>query len=213
MKFTRRDALVLTAAASAGSLAGFSPALAAEGDVHDQEALMQPKGFEDRPLGPADAPVTVIEYASPTCPHCATFHNDTYPQFKEQYIDTGDVQFLLRPFLRNVLDAVVFMLAATSDEQYHEIIATYFETQQQWATSETPRDAMLEIALQFGFTEESFEAALTNQELFAGMETLREQAVDEFDLTGTPTFYINGKQFSGDKSLEELAAEIDPQLG
>lgn len=213
MKFTRRDALVLTAAASAGSLVGFRPAFAAEGDMHDQQALMQPDGFEDRPLGPADAPVTVIEYASPTCPHCATFHNNTYPQFKQQYIDTGDVQFLLRPFLRNVLDAVVFMLAATSDEQYHAIIATYFETQQQWATSETPRDAMLEIAKQFGFTEESFEAALTNQELFEGMEALRDQAVNEFDLGGTPTFYINGKQLSGDKSLEELAAEIDPQLG
>ena len=215
MSINRRDALVLTAAASAASLAGFGSAFAAEGDMHDVAKLMQPNGVADRPIGAEDAKVTFIEYASPTCPHCASFHVNVYPALKEQYIDTGKITFILRPFVRNVLDAVVFMLAETAEdnETYNNIVATYFKTQNQWALSDKPRDELLAIALQLGFTQESFEAALTNQELFDGMESLREQALNEFDLTGTPTFYVNGKQLAGDKTLEELAAEIDPQLG
>jgi len=215
VKLKRRSVLTYTAAVSAmGFAASPMAAFAAPGDTHSTDALMQPAGITDHVLGAEDAPVTVIEYASPTCPHCATFHNETYPALKEQYIDTGDVKFIVRPFIRNVLDAVVFMLAeAAGEDSYHEVINTYFETQQTWATSETPRDAMQDIALQLGFTQESFEEALTNQELFAAMEEAREQALNEFDLTGTPTFYVNGKQLSGAKTLEDMAAEIDPLLG
>ncbi|RUT31156.1 DsbA family protein [Arsenicitalea aurantiaca] len=211
MKITRRDTLVLGAAASALSLTGIGAAQAQSVDVAQ---LMSPEGLPDRVLGDPDAPVTVIEYASPTCPHCATFHNQVYPAFKERYVDTGQVQFILRPFVRNVLDAVVFMLAeAAGDEMYHEVIDTYFRTQNEWAMSDAPRDALQAIALQLGFTEESFEAALTNQDLFAGMEQMRDQALNDFNVTGTPTFYVNGTQLTGDQTLEELSAAIDPLLG
>jgi protein-disulfide isomerase len=210
VKFTRRDTLVLAAAASLSSYAGFGVAVAQEGTTHDQAKLAN-VAVPDHVLGAEDAPVTLIEYASPTCPHCATFSNVTYPQLKAEYIDTGKVKFILRPFVRNVLDAVVFMLAAAAGEaKYHEVVETYFRTQNTWGVSETPRDAILAIALQLGFTAESFDAALTNQDLFTAMETMREQALNEFGLSGTPTFYLNGKQLSGDKSIEELRAEIDP---
>lgn len=214
MTLNRREVFVVAAGAGAFSLGGLTPSFAAEGDVVDVKKLMAPQPVADRFMGAEDAKVTVVEYASPTCPHCAAFHVNVFPALKTQYIDTGKVRFVLRPFVRNVLDAVVFMLAETADDEaYHNIISTYFETQSQWAIAEKPKDALLKIALQLGFTQESFEAALTNQELFAGMDTMRKQALEEFDLTGTPTFYINGKQVSGDKSLEELAAEIDPMLG
>jgi len=215
----RREVLVFSAAASATGMIGAGPAFAAEGDQHDEAKLMQPDGVADRFIGGADAAVTVIEYASPTCSHCAAFHINTFPRLKETYIDTNKIKFILRPFVRNVLDAVVFLVAeaagkeAGGEEAYHAIIDAYFKTQAQWAQAQRPRDALLEIALQHGFTEESFDAALTNQVLFEGMETLREQATNEFDLSGTPTFYINGKQLSGDKSFDQLAAEIDPRLG
>ncbi|HTM77446.1 MAG TPA: thioredoxin domain-containing protein [Devosia sp.] len=213
MKFTRRDTLVLAAAASALSLCGIAPAVAAEGDMVDMAKLLAPTGFTDKVVGSPDAPVTVIEYASPTCPHCAAFSNEVYEPFKAAYIDTGHVKFILRPFVRNVLDAAVFMLAdAAGETNYHNVVATYFKTQQVWGTSDKPRDAILEIAKQLGFTQESFNAALTNQALFTGVESLRDQALKEFGLLGTPTFYINGKTLSGDKTLEQLAAEIDPLL-
>jgi len=214
VKFTRRETLILAAAASALSVTGIGAAQAADGEMIDQAKLLAPNGLPDKVLGSADAKVTVIEYASPTCPHCAIFSNDTLPEFKKQYVDTGKVKFILRPFVRNVLDAVVFLLAeAAGDDQYHNVVETFFKTQDQWATSDKPRDAILVIAKQLGFTDESFEAALTNQDLFKGMETLREQALNDFKLEGTPTFYINGKKLSGEKTIEQMAAEIDPLLG
>lgn len=212
MTLTRRDTLILAASASIASFYGLGSAQAQEGTSHDL-AKLAAVAVPDRVLGSAEAKVTVIEYASPTCPHCAVFHNNVYPQFKTDYIDSGKVKFILRPFVRNVLDAVVFMLAeAAGDDQYHTVIETFFKTQDQWGASETPRDAILVIAKQLGFTDQSFDAALTNQELFAAMETMRQQALDEFKLEGTPTFYINGKQLTGDKTLEQLKAEIDPLL-
>ena len=212
MNFTRRDTLILAAAASALSLCGVATASAAEGDTVDIAKLMAPAGdVADHVQGSDTAPVTVIEYASPTCPHCAAFSNDVLPAFVDAYVDTGKVKFITRPFVRNVLDAAVFMLAeASGPTNYHNVLSTYFKTQNTWATSQTPRDAILEIAKQLGFTQETFDAALTNQALFTGMEALREQALSEFGLSGTPTFYVNGKTLTGDKTLEQLAAEIDP---
>jgi len=213
VKFTRRETLILAAAASALSVTGIGAAQAADGEMIDQAKLMAPDGLPDKVLGSPDAKVTVIEYASPTCPHCAIFSNETLPEFKKQYVDTGKVKFILRPFVRNVLDAVVFLLAeAAGDDQYHNVVDTFFKTQDQWAASDKPRDAILVIAKQLGFTDSSFEAALTNQDLFKGMETLREQAINDFKLEGTPTFYINGKKLSGEKTIEQMAAEIDPLL-
>jgi protein-disulfide isomerase len=213
VNFSRRDTLVLAAAASAAGLSGVGAAQAQENVTIDVAKLMAPAGMTDHVLGSPDAKVTVIEYASPTCPHCALFHNTIYPEFKTQYIDSGKVKFILRPFVRNVLDAVVFMLAEASGEAgYHNVIETYFKTQDTWAVADNPRNALLDIAKQLGFTDQTFEAALTNQDLFKGMETLREQAVNDFKLTGTPTFYINGKQLTGEKTIAELSAEIDPLL-
>lgn len=211
---TRRDALALLSAASASALSGATGALAKEGDRFDMAKLLAPAGgLEDHILGDANAPVTVIEYASTTCPHCGRWANEIYASFKAAYIDTGKVRFILRPFIRDVPDAVVFMLAeAAGPENYHNVLESYFRVQDQWAFVEAPKEPILSIAKQLGFTEESFNAALTNQALFTALETIRNQALDEFKLDGTPTFYVNGKQLTGAKSLEELAAEIDPLI-
>ncbi|WP_052726207.1 thioredoxin domain-containing protein [Devosia epidermidihirudinis] len=214
MNFTRRDTLILAAAASALSLCGVATASAAEGDVVDVAKLMAPAGdYVDHVQGSDSAPVTVIEYASPTCPHCAAFAVNVAPSFVEAYVNTGKVKFITRPFVRNVLDAAVFMLAeAAGPTNYHNVLTTFFKTQETWAASAAPRDAILEIAKQLGFTQETFDAALTNQALFTGMEAVREQALNDFGLSGTPTFYVNGKTLSGDKTLEQLGAEIDPLI-
>jgi protein-disulfide isomerase len=210
VKFTRRDTLILAASAAMASYYGLGSAQAQEGTTKDV-AKLAAVAVPDHVLGAETAPVTVIEYASPTCPHCAAFHNNVYPLVKSEYIDTGKVKFVVRPFVRNVLDAVVFMLAeAAGPEQYHSVVETYFKTQDQWGLAEKPRDAILAIAKQLGFTDASFDAALTNTELFNKMETMRQQAMEEFKLEGTPTFYINGQQLTGDKTIEDLRAVIDP---
>lgn len=181
-------------------------------NIVSPEALLNPKGLVDRPIGGRDATVWLIEYASPTCPHCAAFHNETYPALKEQYIDTGQIVFLLRPFIRNALDAAVFMLAECSVDRYHEIIAGFFERQNEWAISQTPRDAILAVALDYGFTQETFDTCLNSQELFTQLSEERQQAIDEFGLTATPTFYMPGKTFTGAKPIADMQAEIDPLL-
>ena len=198
---------------TATSVAGAGPA-PAPGAQFDMAKLMTlPEGIKDHPLGPADAKVLLIEYLSPTCPHCATFHDQVYPLLKVEYIDSGKMQFVPRPFVRNVLDAVVFLLAeAAGEARYHDVIDTFFKTQAEWATSDTPNDAMLKVAEQLGFTKETYDAALTNQELFTGLEAVRDQALKDFQLQGTPTFYLNGKMITGETSLEALKAEIDPLL-
>src|SRR5690606_110427 len=134
-------------------LSGLSAVQAAEGDMVDIGKLMAPAGdLADKIEGNPDAPVTVIEYASPTCPHCASFHNTVYEPFKAAYIETGKVKFIVRPFARNALDAAIFLLAeAAGPENYHNVIATYFKTQGQWGTSDKPRDAIYAVAQQLGF--------------------------------------------------------------
>jgi len=253
VKLTRRDTLALAAAATVAGLAGMpSFAFAKEGDVLDQLKLMAPAGIPDKVLGDPAAKVTVIEYASPTCPHCATFSNDVLPPFKEKYVKSGQVKFIIRPFARNTLDAAIFMLAehaaksvdglatptdpsapsseasaepaAPADpsnpsglsqaaiETYDTVLSTYFRTQQEWGTSQDPLSALKAVATQLGFSEAAFNEALTNQELFNAIEAMAKQALNDFGLEGTPTFYINGKQLTGGKTLEQLGAEIDPLL-
>lgn len=252
MKLTRRDTLSLAAAATVAGLAGMpSFALAKDGDVLDLLKLMAPAGIPDKVLGDPAAKVTMIEYASPTCPHCALFSNEILPLFKEKYVATGKVKFILRPFARNTLDAAVFMLAehaaksvdggattptdpsapssemsaepaAPADpsnpsglsqaaiETYDNVLSTFFKTQQEWGTSQDPLNALKKIATELGFSEAAFNEALTNQPLFDGIDAMRKQALEEFGLEGTPTFYINGKQLTGEKTMEQLGAEIDP---
>ncbi len=220
MIITRRKLLANSAAtafiASTGTLISATSAFGADGDKYDVKKLNAPDGLADHFLGDENSNVTVIEYASSTCPACASFHINTFPQLKETYIDTNKIKFILRPFVLNILDAVVFMLAykagESSSNNYYTILDAYMKTQSQWAQSDKPRDALLEIAKQYGFTKESFDAALTNKEVFEGMERLREQASKEFDMHGTPSFYINGTQLAGNQPFAAMAAAIDPLL-
>ena len=111
-------------------------AMTAPGAEIDMAKLMDPAGdVPDHPVGNADAKVVVIEYLSPSCPHCAAFHTDVYPQIKTEYIDTDKVLFIPRPFVRNVLDSAIFLLAeAAGPDKYHEVIDTYFDSQAAWIT-------------------------------------------------------------------------------
>lgn len=177
----------------------------------DGEAINNPP-LPDRPIGGVNATVTLIEYVSPTCPFCANFHTTVLPRLKEEYIDTGRIRFIARPFRRNVLDLAVFMVAEASGEQYNEVLGAYMETQGVWAASDNPRQAIFEIAQQYGFTQERFEEALTDEDLLAAIEETREQALNQFGLQGTPAFYVNGQRFEGTPNYEGLSAEIENRL-
>ncbi len=163
-------------------------------------------------LGNADAPVTIIEYASMTCPHCAHFHETTYPELKKRYIDTGKVRFIFREFPLDPLAAAGFMLArCAGDDKYFPMIEVLFAQQKDWVVQK-PLEPLLAIAKQAGFTQEAFDACLANQKVLDGIEEVRSRGAQKFEVNSTPTFFINGKKLPGALSIDELSKEIEPYL-
>jgi protein-disulfide isomerase len=163
-------------------------------------------------LGSDNAPVTVIEYASMTCPHCAHFEATTLPELKKRYIDTGKVRYMMREFPLDAIAAAGFMLArCAGKDKYHAIIETLFEKQADWAVQQ-PIEPLKAIAKQFGFTEESFNRCLANQKVLDNIQEVRDHAVNKLLVNSTPTFFINGKRLVGDLSIETMAKEIDRHL-
>jgi len=163
-------------------------------------------------IGSDKAPVTIIEYASMTCPHCAHFSITTFPELKQRYIDTGKVRFTLRAFPLDALAAAGFMLAICGGkDKYMPMAESLFAKQADWIVKE-PLPPLKSIAKQFGFTEDKFNECLANQKVLDGIQQVRDRAVEKLGVNSTPTFFVNGKKLSGDLSIEQLAKEIDPYL-
>jgi len=174
--------------------------------------LMQAGPLGDEVMGSDKAPVTIIEYASMTCPHCAHFALNTFPELKEKYIDTGKVRYILREFPFDPVAAGAFMLArCAGKDKYFAVVDLLFRSQQTWSVDK-PLEPMLATVKQAGFTEQSFKECLANQKVLDGIEAVRKRATDEFKVDSTPTFFINGKKYTGAMSLEEMQKIIDPLL-
>lgn len=177
----------------------------------DVEKLMEPGPLADQVKGSEDAPVTIVEYASLTCGHCASFHTDTFPALNEKYIETGKVRFILREFPLDPRAEAGFMLARCADSKYYPMVDVLFKQINSWAVVEDARSAMLNIAKLAGFSQESFEACLTDQKLLDEVRAVRAKGSD-FGVTATPTFFINGKKYAGAMSIDQISAVIDPLL-
>ncbi|MGB7036256.1 MAG: DsbA family protein, partial [Xanthobacteraceae bacterium] len=163
-------------------------------------------------LGSDKAPVTIIEYASMTCPHCAHFSETTFPELKKRYIDTGKVRYTLRTFPLDQLAAAGFMIALCGGkDKYMPIVETLFAKQDQWIVKD-PVPPLEEIAKQFGFTDDQFKACLANQKMLDDIQAVRDHAVQKLGVNSTPTFFVNGKKLIGDLSIDQMAKEIDPYL-
>jgi protein-disulfide isomerase len=210
---TRRE-FVVSAGALVATAALFSSALPAF--AQSQEELMRPGPLPDLVLGKADAPVTIIEYASMTCPHCANFHKTTYPALKEKYIDTGKVRFIFREFPLDELAVAASMLARCSakggsGEKAIALIDVLFASQDKWAVRD-PLPALLQISKQAGFTQATFDECLKDQKLYNDILAMRERGSKEYKVESTPTLFVNGKMQKGGASIEELDKLIAPNL-
>jgi protein-disulfide isomerase len=187
------------------------PQVAGSGDVSIAE-LMTPGPLGDQALGAANAPVTIVEYASMTCPHCSHFHETTFPEMKKKYIDTGKVRFIFREFPLDPLAAAGSMLArCAGGDKYFPLIDALFSQQKDWVVQK-PLAPMLAIAKQAGFTQQTFDECLANQKMLDGIEESRTQAAQKFNVNSTPTFFINGKIFRGALTPEELDNQMAPYL-
>jgi protein-disulfide isomerase len=189
-----------------------APALAQSADAAVGE-LMAAEGLPDVPLGESDAPVTIVEYASMTCTHCAAFHATTFPELKKKYIDTGKVQFILREFPLDPVAAAGFMLArCAGDDKRNAIVDLLFAQQKNWAFSEKPVEALASLLKQTGMSQTSFDACLKDQGLYDKIAKVHDRAADKFGVTATPTFFINGKKQKGEINPDALDKLLDPFL-
>ena len=179
------------------------------------EELMKPGPRGEIALGPPDAKVTVVEYASMTCSHCAHFTVDVWPEFKKKYIDSGKVHYIFREFPLDNLAAAAAMLArCTGGDKTMPFIEVLFEHQKDWAFGEgNPVPKLFEFAKQAGFTQESFDKCLTDQKLLDDITNGRTRAAEVFGVNATPTFYINGKKLDGAPTMEAFDKMIGPTLG
>jgi protein-disulfide isomerase len=219
VSLTRRELLTTSAVLALGAAAvsaGVLPplttlAFAADNDPSPEDLAHAGPGG-DIMIGSDKAPVTIIEYASMTCPHCAHFEETTLPELKKRYIDTGKVRYVMREFPLDALAAAGFMLArCAGPEKYESVIETLFAKQPDWVVPK-PIEPLMAIAKQFGFTEESFNACLANQKVLDDIQAVRDHAVNKLAVNSTPTFFINGKRLVGDLSIDVMAKEIDPYL-
>ena len=220
MTITRRQALPLlsvTGLAGTLSLSGLPVVDEVIGlksvRAEDLSTLMEPGPLGEHIEGDPDAPVTIIEYASMTCPHCARFHINVYPEIKEKYIDTGKAKLYFREFPFDPRSAAAFMLAACAPEgRYFTMIDILFKQQSVWRSSEKVVDELFKIAKLAGFTQESFNACLKNQELLDNVVAIQKKAAEDYEVDATPTFFINGTKYSGGMSAEEMGKVIDDLL-
>lgn len=178
----------------------------------DMAELLKPGALPDMSMGKEDAKVTIVEYASMTCPHCAHFTENTFPELKSKYIDTGKVRFIFREFPFDPRAEAGFMLARCSGDNYFAMIDVLFKQQANWAGVDNVKDALLQLAKLGGFTQESFDKCLTDQKLLDQVRAVQKRGADEFKIDSTPTFFINGKTYKGALSIDELSAVIDPLL-
>ena len=217
MTLTRRQMFTAPAtvvlAGTAGVVASL-PTRPARADTPETDLAELAKAGPDGDvvLGSDKAPVTVIEYASMTCPHCAHFAETTFPELQKRYIDTGKVRFIFREFPLDALAAAGFMLArCAGKDKFMPVVETLFAKQREWMV-EKPIEPLRAIAKQFGFTEQSFDQCLANQKVLDGIQDVRDRAATKLGVNSTPTFFINGKKLVGDQPIEAMAKDIDGYL-
>lgn len=219
MLLTRKEFLKFLAAGTAVAAIGLPLSSATAQEVPQPEGsvdvakLMAPGPLPEQSIGKADAPVTIIEYMSMTCPHCAAFHRETFDAIKEKYVDTGKVRFILREFpLDNKATAAIMLARCAPEGQYFPLVSALFKSQITWAAADDVRAALLQMSKLAGFTQESFQACLTNQKLLDDVLKVRETGGNDFGVSSTPTFFINGQRYAGGMSVAEMSAIIDAAL-
>ncbi|MDH3240493.1 MAG: DsbA family protein [Alphaproteobacteria bacterium] len=162
-------------------------------------------------IGDPGAPVTLIEYASLTCPHCAEFHNSVLPKLKKDYVETGKLRVVYRDFPLNAgaLRASALARCAGRD-RFFGFLDLLFERQAQWAFGPSPMAGLTEIAALGGLTEQDLANCFQDNKLLEQIALQKKEAEEKFGVDSTPSFIINGRKHTGGPSYEDLKAAIDP---
>ena len=184
------------------TLAGVHPAAAqAPNSVVDASALVVTG--QDRVLGKSDAPITIVEYASLSCPHCAHFATEVLPKLKEKWIDTGKARLVLRDFPLDEPALRAGMVARCAPpERYYPLVDTLFEMQDKWVVARDSRAALERIVRLAGIGKKELDACLANKAIEDQVAQSRLTAAQLLGVASTPTFFVNGKKYEGEPTVE-----------
>jgi len=215
---TRRAFTAALSLTGLAALAGFSPlrliadALAQGATAAD---VAKPVSLPDMAIGAKDAPVTITEYASMTCPHCAAFNEKVFPQIKSEYIDTNKIRYVFREFPLDIKAAAGSMLArciAKDDgAKYFAVIDLLFKQQNEWAMKNTA-ETLTRIGKQAGLSQSQVEDCLKDQALLDKIAADQKFAAEVLKVNSTPTFFINGEILKGEQTFEEFSKRINALL-
>jgi protein-disulfide isomerase len=213
---TRRAFTAVLSLTGLAALVGFSP-LRFIADAMAQSAadVAKPQSLPDMALGPANSPVTITEYASMTCPHCANFNESVFPKIKSEYIDTGKIRYVFREFPLDIKAAAGSMLArciAKDDApKYFAVIDLLFRQQNDWVVKNTT-ETLTRIGKQAGLSQQAVEDCLKDQALLDKIAADQKFANEVLKVNSTPTFFINGEMLKGETSFEEFSKRINSLL-
>jgi len=208
-------------AAGAGSLAGCAggggrqsaatgPLTA--GGMPVMAELMKPGPLGEKALGSANAPATIIEYASLTCPYCYKFHLTTFPKIKKELIDTGKVRYIIREFpIGRSAGAAAIITRCAPEKDYFVLYDKFLRQRNKWTSQKVRPDAIYKVAALTGMTRKAFDACLANKQVEEGLRMVKQRG-REFGVSGTPTFFINGKKARGVLTFEQIKAMLGPQI-
>jgi protein-disulfide isomerase len=206
--------LFVVAVALSGCGGGAGPTADAASDkalgMPSPEELMAASPLGERVLGSPNAPITVIEYASLTCPHCAHFQKDVFPRVKKELIDTGKIRFILREFpIGHTSGAAAIINRCAPEDKYFSLFNAFLLRQPEWVSQEVRPDAIYSVAKSSGMPRETFDKCLTNQTIIDGLTEVKQRG-RKFGVVGTPTFFANGRKAQGTITFEEFKALIGP---
>lgn len=174
--------------------------------------VMKPGPLPEMAIGRADAPVTIIEYASLTCPYCRKFHLETFPQLKREYIDTGMVRFILREFpIGFQSGAATIALRCAPPARYFELYGKFMSQQGKWVSQEVRHDPIFKIASQVGMTRAQFDACYQNQGMIDGLGQIKDRG-RTLGVIGTPNFFVNGRLVKTVIGMAEIREMVEPVL-
>jgi protein-disulfide isomerase len=213
---TRRAFTAALSLTGLAALVGFSPLrLITEAMAQSASDVAKPVSLPDIALGPADASVTITEYASMTCPHCAAFNEAVFPKIKSEYIDSGKIRYVFREFPLDAKAAGGSMLArciAKDDPgKFFAVIDMLFKQQNDWVMKNTT-ETLIRIGKQAGLSQQAVEDCLKDQALLNKIVADQKYASEVLKVDSTPTFFINGERIRGEASFEEFDKRIKPLL-
>jgi protein-disulfide isomerase len=202
-------ALAVAVSGCGGGAMGPAPPIDKATYVPPQAELMAAGPLGERVLGKAGAPVTVIEYVSLTCPHCANFQKHLFPRMKKEFIDTGKVRYIVREFpIGRTAGTAAIANACAPEDKYFFLLNQFLTRQSEWVSQEVRPDAIYAVAKASGMSRETFDKCLSNQTIIDGLTEVKQRG-RQFGVIGTPTFFINGRKAQGEVTYDEIKALIE----